>query len=207
MLGFGGNDTLNGGAGNDVLVGGTGNDTINGGAATTPILWRVGDGRDVINGGLGTDTVEIAGDASAETFRIYALAEAIAAGMTRPRWQYRDRHHPQRHEQRRHHRRTRQCRGNRHPRHGRQRHASSHGNFTASSLLPNTITFEGGDGDDTVDIPTLQSAHRIVFEAGGGNDTFIGPLRPQDIVVPQDGRRSTTFHRTRRHRHSDPAAI
>jgi len=56
------------------------------------------------------------------------------------------------------------------------------GTFAGTSLLTSTITLEGGEGDDTVDITSLQSAHRVVFRSNGGNDTVIGTMRPQDVV-------------------------
>src|SRR5690606_33964870 len=52
-----------------------------------------------------------------------------------------------------------------------------------TSLRLNTITINGSDGDDTVDISKLTSAHRIVFRTKGGNDTIFGTLRPQDVVL------------------------
>ncbi len=56
------------------------------------------------------------------------------------------------------------------------------GDFSATSLRPNTITIDGDAGDDTIDISALTSAHRIVFKSNGGNDTIIGTLRPQDVI-------------------------
>lgn len=62
LLGYNGNDTLNGGAGNDTLEGGLGNDLLNGGA-----------GIDLMTGGAGNDIyiVDNAGD---------RVAEGLAAG-------------------------------------------------------------------------------------------------------------------------------
>jgi Ca2+-binding RTX toxin-like protein len=56
------------------------------------------------------------------------------------------------------------------------------GNFTGTSLNFSTITVNGGDDDDTVDISGLTSDHRIVFHGAGGNNHVIGNLRPQDVV-------------------------
>ncbi len=58
------------------------------------------------------------------------------------------------------------------------------GNFNApfTSLNFSTITVNGGEGDDTVDITGLESEHRIVFNTGAGTDEVIGDLRPQDVV-------------------------
>ncbi len=67
------------------------------------------------------------------------------------------------------------------------------GDFSATSLALNTITIDGNAGDDTIDISSLGSAHRIVFRSNGGNDTIIGTLRPQDVIeLFQVPRRKTT---------------
>ncbi len=67
-LGFGGNDTLSGGADDDLILGGSGDDTINGDAGADVILG--GKGFDDIHGGAGNDAIfggdqadTIAGDA------------------------------------------------------------------------------------------------------------------------------------------------
>ena len=56
-----------------------------------------------------------------------------------------------------------------------------------TSLNFNTITIDGNAGDDTIDISSLDSAHRIVFRSNGGNDTIVGTLRPQDVIELLDG--------------------
>src|SRR5690606_15273218 len=61
------------------------------------------------------------------------------------------------------------------------------GDFTETSLDFNTITIDGGEGDDTIDISSLQSAHRIVFRSNGGNDMIVGALRPQDVIQLPEG--------------------
>ncbi len=187
IFGLAGNDSLNGGAGNDLLVGGQGNDTINGGADSDTIYWSAGDGRDLIDGGTGVDTVKFVGDASAETYRIYARADAIAAGITG-------------------------LGANTEivvTRNGTNTAAVIAeldnieeivihgggggdvfipiGDFTPTTLLANTIRIEGTEGNDTVDMTALQSAHRVVFTSKGGNDTIIGTLRPQDRIELKSG--------------------
>lgn len=59
------------------------------------------------------------------------------------------------------------------------------GDFTGTSLAYSTITVNGGNSDDTVDISGLTSDHRVVFHGGGGTDHVIGDLRPQDVVDAQ----------------------
>ena len=56
------------------------------------------------------------------------------------------------------------------------------GDFNQTSPNFNTITLNGTQANDVVDISALESAHRIVFTSNGGQDTVIGALRPQDIV-------------------------
>lgn len=56
------------------------------------------------------------------------------------------------------------------------------GDFTGTNLAYSTITVNGGNSDDTVDISGLTSDHRVVFHGGGGIDHVIGDLRPQDVV-------------------------
>lgn len=181
VLGFAGDDVMNGGAGGDVMVGGAGNDAVAGGTGADLLLWRPGDGRDFMDGGANTDTVHVAGDASAETFHIWARQAALDAGMTG-------------------------LNANTEiviTRNGTDNASiiaeldnveeivingfgggdtfTPHGNFAPTSLSTSTITLEGGDGDDTVDLSALTSAHRVVFRSSGGHDTVIGTPRPQDV--------------------------
>ncbi|MGE0053552.1 MAG: peroxidase family protein [Hyphomicrobium sp.] len=57
------------------------------------------------------------------------------------------------------------------------------GDFNATSLNFNTITVNGSQGDETVDISSLSSEHRVVFNGNGGNDHFVGQIRPQDVIA------------------------
>jgi len=70
------------------------------------------------------------------------------------------------------------------------------GDFSGTSLRPNTITIDGDAGDDTVDISSLGSAHRIVFRSNGGNDTIIGTLRPEDVIELPDGATAADYTTT-----------
>jgi hypothetical protein len=67
------------------------------------------------------------------------------------------------------------------------------GDFSPTSLAVNTITINGGSGDDVVDITALSSAHRIVFRSNGGNDTIVGNIRPQDVVELAPGQDISTY--------------
>ena len=50
----------------------------------------------------------------------------------------------------------------------------------------NTITVNGGSGNDKVDISQLTSDHRVVFTSNGGNDSIVGTVRSQDIIDMDD---------------------
>ena len=187
-------NTLNGAAGNDIIFAGGGNDTIN---------QTSNQGRDIIDGGGGNDTYILTGVAGAETFRIYAVTagqnaglaaslnttflasteivitrtvngtttvaaeldniEEITIGSLN----------------------VTANNGNGGPDAGSSGADTIQviGNFDSTSLNYSTITIEGSAGDDVVDISSLASAHRIVFRSNGGQDTIVGALRPQDVIV------------------------
>jgi Ca2+-binding RTX toxin-like protein len=208
---LGGNDTVNAGAGNDIVNGGIGNDTLNGDAGDDTFNWNANnaaansltnsDGRDVINGGTeggAGDTYAITGNAAAaETYRIYtrqafdavpnnslngingATEIIITRGGTTAAFIIAEL------------REIEEIRIN-------AAEPSANGNaggdtfevigdFSGTSLRLNTITIDGQAGDDTVDITSLSSAHRIVFKSNGGRDTVIGTLRPQDVIELPNG--------------------
>ncbi|MGW9820234.1 Ca2+-binding RTX toxin-like protein [Methylorubrum extorquens] len=200
VFGFAGNDALNGGAASDHLVGGQGNDTIRGDAGGDTIYWTAGDGRDLVNGDTtatniagSVDTMKVIGDTTAETFRIYTRAAALEVGIA-------------------------DLNANTEIVITRNGTTSASvvaeldnieeivingrgggdlfvpiGDFTGTSLLTSTITLEGSEGDDTLDITALSSAHRVVFRSNGGNDTLVGNLRPQDIIELPDGATSAEY--------------
>jgi Ca2+-binding RTX toxin-like protein len=216
ILGGDGNDEIRGSDGNDVIVGGAGDDNLFGtdvpegdNATTGPtdddtFIWNVGDGSDTIHGGfesINGDTLVINGNAESETYRIYTVEEATArigfaeqdaGGDFEPEIVV-----------------TRQSAGgeetviavlveieeivvNGTNVAGNGQSGGDtfeiYGDFdTTTSLRPNTITFLGTTGDDEVNISSLTSAHRIVFKTKGGNDTIVGTLRPQDVIVLPDG--------------------
>lgn len=195
-----GSDTVNGNGGNDTIIGGLGNDNINGGTGDDTIIWNANssgstDGRDIVNGGaeggLG-DTFVINGNSSSETYGIYTRAawDALPGNnlsslrtdteivvtrrvgtTTSVIAELVD---------------IEEIRIN-----GGEPTTSGSlggdtiiidGDFSGTSLRPNTITIDGNAGDDTVDISALSSAHRIVFRSNGGNDTIVGTIRPQDVI-------------------------
>ncbi|MFD0462581.1 Ig-like domain-containing protein [Microvirga aerilata] len=83
LIGDGGNSTLTGAQGNDVVFAGAGNDTVTWGVTTFFGFEIANDGRDFVDGGDGNlDRFVVTGSNAAETFVVYARAEAIAAGHT-----------------------------------------------------------------------------------------------------------------------------
>jgi len=193
-------------------------DAINGDAGDDTIVWNANpaaptDGRDLVDGGTeGTagDTFVINGNTSPETYRVYTRAAALAAGIggldadteivvtrngtnTASVIAELDE--------------IEEIRIN-----GVDPSASGGvasgdtfeliGDFSATSLRPNTITIEGSDANDTIDISALTSSHRVVFNANGGNDTIVGTPRPQDViegnvtVTPGDGDVSNAINGT-----------
>lgn len=194
---FGGSftDNISGGSGNDLLVGGAGNDNLDGGDGDDTILWRVGDGSDTINGGTGEDTVHITGNGSAETYTIMTRSEAIRNGIS----QF-------------------QLASNVEIVITRGAISTANiiarirnveeivingmgggdtfqaiGNFAGTSLSYSTITLEGSEDSETVDISGLLSAHRIYFRSQGGNDTILGGLRSQDVIELPKGKKAADY--------------
>ena len=194
VFGLAGNDTLNGGAGDDLLVGGTGRDIVNGGADHDTIMWNVGDGTnnatvggtsDVVAGGLGTDTFIVNGDATNETYNVYARADWLALGGGRL---------------------ARSAASDIIITRGGTTNANVIaeldeieeiiintgdgpdtvnviGNFAPTNLAVNTIHVNNSGGNDTVDVTGRSSDHRVVLTSnGGGNGTIVGQ-GPRDQVI------------------------
>ena len=194
--GAGGADKLYGLGGNDVFDGGAGNDTLDAGAGDDRIVQTGStDGRDFVDGGAGTDTYVLTGDAASEAFTIYTRAAFAAAFPTDAlnaateivvvrngvviteldnieeiRIDTFD---------------VSANDGNGTPNGGSNGGDTITivGDFTQTSLDYSTIRINGSAGNDTVDISSLTSAHRIIFSSNGGQDVILGDLRPQDIIV------------------------
>jgi Ca2+-binding RTX toxin-like protein len=197
-----GNDTVNGNEGNDTIIGGPGTDTLNGNDGDDTFIWNANasaptDGRDVINGGNEVavgDLFEIRGNASAETYSIFtrdawdALAGnntnvlnaateiVVTRGGTDAASIIAEL------------REIEEIRVN-----GVDPLAPGgtvagdtfavNGDFSGTSLRPNTIAIVGTTASDTIDISSLVSSHRVVFETNGGGDMVFGSPRPQDVFV------------------------
>lgn len=192
-------NVLTGGAGGDLISGNDGNDTIRANGSDDVIVWNVGNGIDRVDGGTETvvgDTFIVNGNDQSEHFRIYTAAEwaASAPGRTAPAGTEIVV--------------TRQTLGlilngpetvvahlseieelviNTAGDGVRGDRVQIIGNFDPTQLSQSTITINGSAGNDSVDISTLDSAHRIVFRTAGGMDTVIGTLRPQDVIEAPTG--------------------
>ncbi|MBZ9799559.1 peroxidase family protein [Mesorhizobium sp. ES1-4] len=206
LVGGSGNETLDGNRGDDIILAGGGDDTVVWNA-TTFFGIDVLDGHDIVDGGANGPTGDrfvVTGNNTAETFAIYSntdhwdgnissVSSAVHAGFTGLNVNTEivvtrngtiiaeldnveeitintlD---------------TTANNGNGGPDGGTSGGDTIQvvGNFTGTSLNYSTITVNGSDGDDTVDISGLTSDHRIVFHGAGGTNHVIGDLRPQDVV-------------------------
>jgi hypothetical protein len=195
LIGDGANSTLAGGEGNDLVFAGAGNDTVNWNARsiTIPFLGTfdtTNDGRDFVDGGNGAlDRFVVNGSGTSEAFVVYARASvpaALAAGLkpdteiviTRNGTIIAELDNIEEIT-------INTGAGN--------DTVTAVGNFNPTSLNFNTITINGNEGDDTVDIASLQSAHRIVFRSNGGHDTIVGTLRQQDVIELPPGMKPEDF--------------
>ena len=197
LVGDGQNSTLIGGRGNDTVLAGGGDDTISWNASSIFGIDTGTDGRDLIDGGTETsvgDTFQINGAASAETFRIYShdaavSANLVAAGDTAEIVVTRTSNFGLTTNVIAELSEIEEIRINTTPVTTTPVPGTANGDtvqvigdFTGTSLNFSTITIDGSGGDDTIDISSLQSAHRIVFHANGGHDTLVGTLRTQDVI-------------------------
>ncbi|CAN7486531.1 T1SS-143 repeat domain-containing protein [Neorhizobium sp. LjRoot104] len=190
--GGGGADQLYGEDGNDTLIGGKGNDIINGGDGDDTIQWSVGDGLDVIDGGAelvgGRDLLRVVGSSADEQYAIWSVAAynaahsgaeyigpaeilltvngALAAAVKEIE--------------------DIVIQGG-----GGADTLAVNGNFAGTSLLTSTITYEGGEGDETFDVSELTSGHSVVVKGAGGADVLVignegGETVWKDVIVTQD---------------------
>ena len=183
LFGQAGNDTLNGGAGNDILAGGVGNDMLNGGSGDDTIRWNVGNGRDFMDGQAGVlDRVVITGDNTVETYRVYARAAAVLAGINGLNANTEIVI-------------TRNGTNNASviaeldnieeitiSTGGGADTVTPIGNFNPTSLSFNTITVNDDGGSVTVDAIGLTSDHHIALHSRDNDDEIIG-ARPQDEII------------------------
>ncbi|MCZ7658601.1 MAG: DUF5801 domain-containing protein [Xanthobacteraceae bacterium] len=147
---------VTGSNGVDEFDGGTGNDTFNGLAGDDRFYYAKGEGADTVDGGADHDTQYVIGTNAAETFDITAVGPTIDIDID-----------------------------------GSQAltlngvedivvqtggggdTVTISGDFGPTDLDVSTITVEGSGDSETLDLGGLTSNHRVVFNASGGNDTFI----------------------------------
>jgi Ca2+-binding RTX toxin-like protein len=194
------NNNLNGGNGNQIIFARNGNDSINGNLGDDIIYGEAGNdtitqstseaGRDFADGGSGTDTYVLNGNNGAENFSIMTRTAAISAGLavdhasteiviTRNGTVIAELDNIE--EIVVNSTNTTANDGNGVVNSGTFNGdtVTVVGDFTSTSLDYSTITVNGGNGQDTVDITGLTSDHRLVFNADQ-SDGVIGTLRPQD---------------------------
>jgi Ca2+-binding RTX toxin-like protein len=197
LVGGSGSETLIGHRGDDIVLAGGGDDTIVWNVTNPFLIFpEVQDGRDFVDGGTGTDTFTVNGNSTAETFRVYARADAEGAGfgilnadteivITRNGTVIAELNDIE------------EIVVNTGSGGGTGGNAGNDGDqvdtvavlgdFSGTSLNYSTITINGDEGDDTVDISELTSDHRIVFHGAGGTNRVIGNLRPQDVFDGANG--------------------
>ncbi|WP_152564209.1 beta strand repeat-containing protein [Neorhizobium vignae] len=190
--GGGGADELYGEDGDDTLVGGKGDDIISGGDGNDTIQWSVGDGLDVVDGGTelagGRDLLRVVGSSASEQYAIWSVAAYNAAHPGAPYAglaeilltvngalavevnEIEDI----------------VIQGG-----GGADTLDVNGSFAGTSLLTSTITYEGGEGDETFNVSELASGHSVVVKGAGGADVLVigdeaGESVWKDVTVTQD---------------------
>jgi len=177
VVGDGGSNTFEGGLGDDIIFAGAGNDTINWNVTTVLGFDIATDGHDFIDGGAGTtDRFVINGGNSAETYRVYARADAIVAGITdiNPDTEIVI---------------TRNGTDDASViaeldnieeitinTGGGNDIVIPIGDFSPTSLSWSTISIYDASGADTVDFSALTSSHRVIFTGKKGGDNVGGGL-------------------------------
>ncbi|WP_455918967.1 peroxidase family protein [Ensifer canadensis] len=221
ITGGGGNDNIDAGDGGDTINGGTGSDIINAGTGNDIINMSSTEGFDRVDGGAGTDTFQLTGNTDAETFRIYARAAAIAAGVpvtgadaeiiiTRTvglnTTVIAELDNIEEITVNAFNTTANNGNNPNQPDGGGPFSGDTIqviGNFNApfTSLNFSTITIDGNAGDDTVDITGLSSEHRIVFRSNGGNDTLDRPTASAGRDRARGHADGLRDHRGQRQRH------
>ncbi len=172
-VGGAGADTLNGSGGDDYLQGNGGADIVNGGDGNDTIVWNGGDGNDTIDGGAdatGDDTLQVAsngsnltidgdGTANADEFTVSdGTGTATVKGIEEVA--------------------VTLSSGNT---------LTVEGDFDGTGVNISTIAVTGAGGAETVDASGMTGSGSgspvgIVFNSGGGNDTFISGLGDDTFV-------------------------
>ncbi|MGJ5176990.1 tandem-95 repeat protein [Bradyrhizobium oligotrophicum] len=178
LVGSSGADALYGGAGNDVIRGGAGDDRLFGGAGNDTFLYTVGDGGDVIDGGSETgstdpnyDVLAISGDANARNFTIGKATTGTdinptvndgGANATDILVRYDG---PNGATIRADEIERVTITG------GSASDTLTITDITGTAIAPATIVFNGGSGNDTLDLIRFAGNTSVVSDGGADNDT------------------------------------
>ncbi|WP_257166615.1 VCBS domain-containing protein [Bradyrhizobium sp. SRS-191] len=178
LVGGSGVDVLYGGAGNDVIKGGGGDDRLFGGAGNDKFLYTVGDGNDVIDGGAESgsafpnyDVLEITGDGNARNFtigktttgtEINPAANDGGVNATDILVRYDG---PNGATIRADEIERVTITG------GTASDTLTITDITSTAIAPSTIVFNGGSGNDTLDLTRFAGNTSVVSDGGGDTDT------------------------------------
>ncbi|MCU1376745.1 MAG: hypothetical protein JWO68_4031, partial [Actinomycetia bacterium] len=184
-------NTFTGTAGNDTLIGRGGADTMHGGAGDDTFLYAVGDGADIIDGGSETsafnpnyDILTVLGDGEARTITIGKatsgtdIVPTTGSNTTDVEITYTGTN-------------------------GTTLRADEieHidivagagainlvvGDVSGTSILPSTIVFTGGAGDDKLDLSNFAGDVHVVFKGNGGTDKLVlGNIDWKDVEVTRN---------------------
>jgi T1SS-143 domain-containing protein len=169
LFGTPGGDDVSGDVGDDAIVGGAGDDLLSGYDGNDTFYELVGDGRDTVDGNdqTGADTYDLTGTTAGENFFVEIPADYVTrtggsyagsaeilvsngAGIEAELTNIEEI----------------VIHGG-----GGADTLTVSGSFTGTALLTSTITFDGGEGDDTIDVSDRTSSHRVVSDGGNGNDS------------------------------------
>ncbi|MGY3451765.1 T1SS-143 repeat domain-containing protein [Bradyrhizobium sp. USDA 4353] len=179
LVGGSGADALYGGAGNDIIKGGAGDDRLFGGAGNDTFLYTVGDGNDVIDGGSETgstlpnyDVLAITGDSNARNFTIGkagsgtdinpTLNDAGASNATDILVRYDG---PNGATIRADEIERVTITG------GTAADTVTITDISGTAIAPSTIVFNGGSGNDTLDLTRFAGNTSVVSDGGADSDT------------------------------------
>ena len=157
-------NTIVGGAGDDQITGGGASDQLFGGADSDTFMFTVGDGQNTVDGGSAgsdVDTQEVNGTAASETFYINPITGYL--GIHIGTGAANDTNYDVR---------TTEVEEIVINTNGGGDTVIITGDLGGTGVSQNTITVEGGAGNDTLDASGLLSEHHVEFNGGGGDDTF-----------------------------------
>jgi Ca2+-binding RTX toxin-like protein len=167
LRGGDGNDFLAGGEGNDTLIGDRGDDIMEGGKGDDRLIWNPGDGSDIMSGGEGYDVVEVNGGNAGEEF----LLQRDANWSDTQKVIF-DRLNPGPFTLTVDTVEAFEVNGN-----------GGDDSFTVKDLTGTDVelvTFNGGEGNDTLD--ASETNVKVIADGGAGDDLLIGGAG-DDILI------------------------